>query len=70
MDVPVGGAQAAEVDAWYAGAYIARPLTHAFLRWATRIKLLARVTTPHQHTRKPHPAQPTPSPRPDPAAAH
>ncbi len=43
----------AEVDAWYAGAYTARRLTHAFLRWAMRNKLLVRVTIPHQDTRNP-----------------
>ncbi|MCI2421123.1 hypothetical protein MOQ72_27135 [Saccharopolyspora sp. K220] len=45
----------AEVDAWYASAYTARRLTHAFLRWAMRNKLLARVTIPHQDTRNPAP---------------
>lgn len=45
----------AQVDAWYADAYTARRLTHAFLRWAMRNKLLARVTIPHQDTRNPVP---------------
>jgi hypothetical protein len=45
----------ADVDAWYAGAYTARKLTHTFLRWAMRNKLLAPVTIPHQSTTNPAP---------------
>lgn len=45
----------ADVDAWYAGAYTARRLTHAFLRWAMSSKLLPRLTVPHQDTRNPAP---------------
>jgi len=40
----------ADIDAWYAGAYIARRRTHAFLRWAMSNKLLRSVTIPHQDT--------------------
>jgi hypothetical protein len=45
----------ADIDGWYSGAYTARRLTHGFLRWAMRAKLLARVHIPHQDTRKPAP---------------
>jgi hypothetical protein len=45
----------ADVDAWYAGAYTARRLTHGFLRWSMRNKLLCAVTIPHQDTRNPAP---------------
>ena len=45
----------ADIDAWYAGTYIARRRTHAFLRWAMSNKLLRRVTIPHQDTRNPMP---------------
>jgi hypothetical protein len=44
-----------DIDAWYAGAYTARRLTHAFLRWAIRNGLLARLMLPHQATAKPAP---------------
>ncbi len=44
-----------DIDAWYAGAYTARRLTHAFLRWAIRNGLLAGLTLPHQATAKPAP---------------
>ncbi|MGH3772588.1 MAG: hypothetical protein ACRDRW_14530 [Pseudonocardiaceae bacterium] len=43
------------LDAWYAGAYTARRLTHAFLRWSMRNQLLAPVTIPHQNTTNPTP---------------
>jgi site-specific recombinase XerD len=45
----------ADIDAWYADAYIARRRTHAFLRWAMRAKLLPRATIPHQPTTNPAP---------------
>jgi hypothetical protein len=45
----------ADVDAWYAGGYAARKLTHAFLRWAMADKLLPRLAVPHQDTRNPAP---------------
>ncbi len=45
----------AEIDAWYAGSYTARRLTHAFLRWAMSSKLLPPVTVPHQDTANPAP---------------
>ena len=45
----------ADVDAWYAGAYTARRLTHAFLRWAMGSKLMARLAVPHQDTANPAP---------------
>jgi hypothetical protein len=45
----------ADVDAWYAGAYTARRLTHAFLRWSMRNQLLPSVTIPHQNTTNPTP---------------
>jgi hypothetical protein len=38
-----------------AGAYTARRLTHAFLRWAMRNKLLVPVTIPHHNTQRPAP---------------
>ncbi|MGH3719818.1 MAG: hypothetical protein ACRDRI_13470 [Pseudonocardiaceae bacterium] len=44
-----------DIDAWYAQAYTARRLTHAFLRWSMRNKLLAHVRIPHQDTRRPAP---------------
>ncbi len=45
----------ADVDAWYAGGYAARKLTHAFLRWAMANKLLPRLAVPHQDTANPAP---------------
>jgi len=45
----------ADVDAWHAGAYTARRLTHAFLRWAMSNKLLPRLAIPHQDTASPAP---------------
>ena len=45
----------ADVDAWYAGGYAARRLTHAFLRWAMSSKLLPRLAVPHQDTANPAP---------------
>jgi hypothetical protein len=45
----------ADIDAWYAGAYTARRLTHAFLRWAMKIRLLPRLTLPHHATTNPAP---------------
>ncbi|MFC7641621.1 hypothetical protein ACFQX6_11925 [Streptosporangium lutulentum] len=45
----------AEIDAWYAGAYTARRLTHAFLRWAIRDRLLPKLVLPHQNTTNPAP---------------
>ena len=45
----------ADIDAWYAGVYTARRLTHAFLRWAMSSKLLPRLTVPHQDTANPAP---------------
>lgn len=45
----------AEVDAWHASPCTARRLTHAFLRWAMRSKLMPPVTVPHQTTVNPAP---------------
>jgi integrase len=45
----------ADVDAWYAGGYTARRLTHGFLRWAMSSKLMPQVTVPHQDTANPAP---------------
>lgn len=45
----------ADVDAWYADAYTARRLTHAFLRWSMRNQLLTPVAIPHQNTTNPTP---------------
>lgn len=45
----------ADIDAWYAGAYTARRLTHAFLRWAMSGKLLPQAAVPHQDTANPAP---------------
>ncbi|MGH3219119.1 MAG: tyrosine-type recombinase/integrase [Streptosporangiaceae bacterium] len=45
----------ADIDAWYAGGYTARRLTHAFLRWAVNSKLMPPVTVPHQDTANPAP---------------
>ncbi len=45
----------ADVDAWYAGGYTARKLTHSFLRWAMADRLLPRLAVPHQDTRNPAP---------------
>ena len=45
----------ADIDAWYAGAYTARRLTHAFLRWSMRNQLLTPVTIPNQNTTNPTP---------------
>jgi integrase len=44
-----------DVDAWYAGGYTARRLTHAFLRWAMSSELLPRLEVPHQDTANPAP---------------
>lgn len=44
-----------DIDGWYAGAYTARRLTHAFLRWGTRTKVLPRLALPHQPTTNPAP---------------
>jgi hypothetical protein len=44
-----------DVDAWYAGAYTAHRLTHAFLRWAMTNRLLPRLVIPHQSTTNPAP---------------
>src|SRR6266487_1325373 len=49
------GCRQADVDAWYAGGYTARRLTHAFLRWAVNSKLMPPVTVPHQDTANPVP---------------
>jgi len=51
----LGSCGQADIDAWYAGSYIARRLTHAFLRWAIRNQLLSRVRIPHQNTANPAP---------------
>jgi integrase len=48
-----------DVDAWYAGAYTARRLTHAFLRWSMRNQLLTSVRIPHQNTTNPKPISQT-----------
>ncbi|MFE9883356.1 hypothetical protein [Streptomyces sp. NPDC005784] len=45
----------ADVDAWYAGGYTARRLTHAFLRWAMRSKYMPAVAVPHRSTSNPAP---------------
>jgi site-specific recombinase XerD len=45
----------ADVDAWYAGGYTARRLTHAFLRWAMRSKHMPKVAVPHRSTSNPAP---------------
>jgi hypothetical protein len=45
----------ADIDAWYAGAYTARRLTHAFLRWSMRNQLLTQLMIPHQNTTNPTP---------------
>jgi hypothetical protein len=45
----------ADVDAWYAGAFITRRLTHAFLRWAMNSKLIPQLAVPHQATASPAP---------------
>ncbi|MBU3864964.1 hypothetical protein KN815_13020 [Streptomyces sp. 4503] len=45
----------ADVDAWYAGGYTARRLTHAFLRWAMRSKHTPTLTVPHRSTSNPAP---------------
>lgn len=45
----------ADVDAWYAGGYVARRLTHAFLRWSMHNRLLATVEIPTRDTRNPAP---------------
>ena len=49
----------ADIDAWYAGAYTARRLTHAFLRWAMRNQLLTKMRIPHQNTTNPAPISQT-----------
>jgi hypothetical protein len=45
----------ADVDAWYAGGYVARRLTHAFLRWAIRSKHAPTLVIPHRSTSNPAP---------------
>jgi site-specific recombinase XerD len=45
----------ADVDAWYAGGYTARRLTHAFLRWAMRSKHMPKAIVPHRSTSNPAP---------------
>jgi integrase len=45
----------ADIDAWYADAYTAHRLTHAFLRWSIRNQLLTPVRIPHQNTTNPTP---------------
>jgi hypothetical protein len=45
----------ADVDAWYAGNYIARRLTHTFLRWAMRSKHMPKAALPHRSTSNPAP---------------
>ncbi len=45
----------ADVDAWYAGNYIARRLTHTFLCWAIRSKNMPKATVPHRSTSNPAP---------------
>ncbi|MGW0538701.1 hypothetical protein [Streptomyces sp. NPDC003032] len=45
----------ADVDTWYAGGYVARRLTHAFLRWAIRSKHMPKVAVPHRSTSNPAP---------------
>ncbi|GGT69661.1 hypothetical protein P6B95_08755 [Streptomyces atratus] len=45
----------ADVDAWYAGGYTARRLTHAFLRWAMRSKHMQKAAVPHRSTSNPAP---------------
>ncbi|WP_185930423.1 hypothetical protein [Streptomyces sp. WAC05858] len=45
----------ADVDAWYAGRYTARRLTHAFLRWAMRSKFAPALVVPHRSTSNPAP---------------
>ncbi|AXE82637.1 hypothetical protein C5746_06640 [Streptomyces atratus] len=44
-----------DVDAWYAGGYTARRLTHAFLRWAMRSKHMQKAAVPHRSTSNPAP---------------
>ncbi|MFI5750212.1 hypothetical protein ACIBBE_30790 [Streptomyces sp. NPDC051644] len=45
----------ADADAWYAGGYTARHLTHAFLRWTMRSKHLPKADVPHRSTSNPAP---------------
>jgi hypothetical protein len=45
----------ADVDAWYAGGFTARRLTHTFLRWAMQSKHMSTVTIPHRSTANPAP---------------
>ncbi|MFJ7495717.1 hypothetical protein ACIQZB_31850 [Streptomyces sp. NPDC097727] len=51
----------ADADAWYAGGYTARRLTHAFLRWAMRSKHMPKVAIPHRSTSNPAPSPPSTS---------
>ncbi|MEV8529585.1 hypothetical protein AB0451_36645 [Streptomyces sp. NPDC052000] len=44
----------ADVDAWYAGGYTARRLTH-LLRWAMRSKHMPKAAVPHRSTSNPAP---------------
>ncbi|MCX4583181.1 hypothetical protein [Streptomyces sp. NBC_01481] len=45
----------ADVDAWYAGGYVARRLTHAFVRWAIRSKHAPILVLQHRSTSNPAP---------------
>jgi len=58
-DRSLGSCGQADIDAWYAGAYTARRLTHAFLRCSMRNQLLTPVTIPHQITTNPTPISQT-----------
>jgi hypothetical protein len=51
----LAGCAQADVDAWYAGGYTARRLTHAFLRWAMRAKHMPAIVVPHRSTSNPTP---------------
>jgi hypothetical protein len=53
--VGLGACGQADIDAWYAGAYTARRLTQAFLRWSMRNQLLSPVKIPHRSTTNPTP---------------
>ena len=57
----------ADVDAWYAGGYTARRLTHAFLRWADEQQAPAPAGRPAPGHRQPGPDQPAAAPGPAPA---
>jgi hypothetical protein len=59
-----------DVDAWYAGGYAARKLTHAFLCWAMADKLLPPAGRPPPGHRQPGPDQPEGAPGPALAASH